>query len=483
VTVPALRSVSPVAGLRRRRLGPWEVLAQSAAATAPAAAMATSPGQAFALAGSPPSALAYLVATVLVLLVSSCVGQFSRRMVAPGSLYSFTAKGLGGTAATVAGSSLVVGYGFLVAGALTGAATSAVALAGRVVPGVSGPVPVVVAVFVVGVLVAVPAVRGAGISARLGLALELLSISVVVVVLTVVVVAAVTRDGVPSAGAVLDGGGHPFGPGGQGLLLAVTAFVGFESAGSLASESRRPFAVVPRAVRWTALVSGLLYVLAAGAQAVVFGATPELRGAPLPLAAAVSVLADPALAAVLELGILASFVGCASGSLTALVRLVFTMGREGVVPDRLGRTGRWGTPTVAVVVATTLAVLLPVVVLSAGVGVADVLRGLLVVGTCGYVGAYVTVCLAAPVFLHRIGELTPLPVVVAVVATTSLVAVLAACVAWAVAAGGGWLLVAAGLLVAAVVRALLLRWRRPALVAGIGVYDETRRQDVLGWRG
>jgi len=480
VTVPALRQVSPVAGLRRRRLGPWEVLAQSVAATAPAAAMATSPGQAFALAGSPPSALAYLAATVIVLLVSSCVGQFSRRMVAPGSLYSFTAKGLGGTAATVAGSSLVLGYGFLVAGALTGAATSAVALVERLVPGVSGPVPVTAAVAVVGVLVAGFAVRGAGVSARLGLALELLSISIVVVVLSVVVVAAVARDGVPDPASVLDGRGHPFGPGGQGLLLAVTAFVGFESAGSLASESRRPFAVVPRAVRWTALVSGLLYVLASAAQAVVFTSTPELRGAPLPLAAAVAVLADPMVAAVLELGILASFVGCASGSLTALVRLLFTMGREAVVPDALGRTSRWGTPAVAVVVSTVLAVALPVAVLAAGVPVAEVLRGLLVVGTCGYVGAYVMVCAAAPVFLRRIGELTRWPVVVSVVATTSLVAVLAACVAWAVAAGGGWLLVAAGLLVLGVVRAVLLRWRRPALVAGVGLYDETRRQDVLG---
>jgi amino acid transporter len=481
VTVPALRSVSPVAGLRRRRLGPLEVLAQSVAATAPAAAMATSPGQAFSLAGAPPSAVAYLVATVLVLLVSSCVGQFSRRMVAPGSLYSFTAKGLGGTAGTVAGGSLVVGYGFLVAGALTGAATSGAALVGRVLA--PGTLPTVVAevgvLALVGLLVAAFAVRGAGISARLGLALELLSISVVLVVLGVVVVAAVAREGAPDPATLVGGGGHPFGPGAQGLLLAVTAFVGFESAGSLATESRRPFAVVPRAVRWTALVSGLLYVLAAAAQSVVFAATPGSGAAPLPLAAAVSVLSDPALAAVLELGILTSFVGCASASLTALVRLLFTMGREGVAPRSWGGTSRFGTPAVAVAVSTVVAVVVPSVVLLAGVPAGDVLRGLLVVGTCGYVGGYVLVCLAAPVFLRRIGELTLPPVLVAAMATGSLVAVLAACVAWSVAAGGGWVLAAAGLLALSVLRALVLRRRRPALVARVGLYDETRRQDVL----
>jgi amino acid transporter len=480
VTLPALRSTSPVAGLRRRRLGPLEVLAQSVAATAPAAAMATSPGQAFALAGAPPSALAYLVATVLVLLVSSCVGQFSRRMVAPGSLYSFTAKGLGGTAATITGGSLVVGYGFLVAGALTGAATSAVALLGRLVPGVQGPVPVVLAVVLLGVLVAGFAVRGAGISARLGLALEVVSISIVVVVLVVTLAGAFARFGVPEPSVVLDGGGHPFGPGGQGLLLAVTAFVGFESAGSLASESRRPLSVVPRAVRWTALTSGFLYVLASAAQAVVFAETPGLDQAPLPLAAAVSVLADPGLAAVLELGILTSFIGCASGSLTALGRLVFTMGREGVAPRALGATGRRGTPAYALVLATVLAVTVPAVVLLVGVPAAEALRGLLVVGTCGYVGGYVLVCLAVPFFLRRIGELTALPVLVAVLATTTLVVVLGACTAWAVSAGGGWVLAAAALLALGVARAVLLRLRRRDLVARVGLYDETSRQDVLG---
>ncbi len=480
MTVPALRSVSPVAGLRRRRLGPLEVLAQSVAATAPAAAMATSPGQAFSLAGAPPSALAYLVATVLVLLVSSCVGQFTRRMVAPGSLYSFTAKGLGGTAATVAGGFLVVGYGFLVAGALTGAATSGTGLLQRVVhPGAAGTGVEVGVLAALGLLVAGAAVRGAGVSARLGLALELLSISVVLVVLGVVVTVSVGRDGASDLATLAGGGGHPFGPGGQGLLLAVTAFVGFESAGSLATESRRPLAVVPRAVRWTAIVSGVLYVLAAGAQSVVFAASPGAGVAPLPLAAAVEVLSGPSLAAVLEVGILTSFVGCASASLTALVRLLFTMGREGVVPRSWGVTGRFGTPAVAVVVASVVAVVVPAAVLLAGAPAGDVLRGLLVVGTCGYVGGYVLVCAAAPAFLRRIGELTAGPVVVAVVATGSLVAVLAACIAWSVAAGGGWVLAATALLGLSVVRAFALRWRRPVLVAGVGLYDETRRQDVL----
>lgn len=476
-----LRSTSPVAGLARRRLGSAGVLAQSVSATAPAAAMATSPALVMGAGGGPPSALAYLAATVLVLLVSSCVGQFSRRMVAPGSLYSFTAKGLGGFPALVTGGALVVGYGFLVAGALTGAALSAVAVLGRAVP--DGPGPVVAAVVLCGAVVVGFALRGVGISARWALALEVVSIAVVGLVLGLLVTrTAGSLDGGQLLSGAVGGGWNPLAGGGEGVLLAVTAFVGFESACAVGAEARRPFVVVPRAVRWTALGAGTLYVLSSAAQGVVFAAAPT-AGGPLPLVLVALDRGGPLAALALELGILASFLGCATGSLTALVRLLFTMGREGVLPQGLSRTGVRGTPSRALVLAGAAAVAVPVVVLLGGTGGQDVLRGLLVVGTCGYVAGYVLLCVAAPVFLRRIGELTTSAVVVAAVATLALTGVLAACAAWAVAAGGGWVLTAVGLLGVAVLAAAGLRLRRPAVVAGVGLYDETRRQDVLGGRG
>lgn len=476
-----LRTTSPVAGLARRRLGPAGVLAQSVSATAPAAAMATSPALVMGAGGGPPSALAYLAATVVVLLVSSCVAQFSRRMVAPGSLYSFTAKGLGGSAALVSGGSLVVGYGFLVAGALTGAALSAVALLAPLVG--PGPVPTALAVVLGGVLVVGFALRGVGISARLALALEVGSIGVVGAVLVLLVTrTAGSLDGSRLLAGAVGGGWDPFGGGAEGVLLAVTAFVGFESACAVGAEARRPFVVVPRAVRWTALGAGSLYVLSSAAQGIVFAAAPA-GGGPLPLVSVAVERAGPVAAAALELGVLASFLGCATGSLTALVRLLFSMGREGVLPASLGRTGARGTPSTALLPAGAAAVAVPVAALAIGVAGQDALRGLLVVGTCGYLAGYVLLCVATPVFLHRIGELTGPAVVVAAVATAGLTGVLAACAAWAVAAGGGWVLTAVGLLAATVAGAVVLRVRRPAVVARVGLYDETRRQDVLGGRG
>src|SRR5207302_9194782 len=84
---PLLRARSPLAGLRRRTLGSWEVTAQSVAVTAPSAAMATTPMLVAAAAG-PGTMYSYLIGCVVVALVGYCVSQVAQRMAAAGSLYS-----------------------------------------------------------------------------------------------------------------------------------------------------------------------------------------------------------------------------------------------------------------------------------------------------------------------------------------------------------------------------------------------------------
>ena len=55
-------------------------------------------------------------------------------------------------------------------------------------------------------------------------------------------------------------------PSGFALLLAITSYVGFESASTVAREAQRPFVTVTRAIRWTPLALGVLYVFAAAMQ-------------------------------------------------------------------------------------------------------------------------------------------------------------------------------------------------------------------------
>lgn len=464
-----LRHRSPVHGLDRRHLGPPEVLAQSVSSAAPAAAMAAAPAIAATTAGSG-TIWSFVIATVVSLLIGSCIGRFTRRMAVAGSLYSLTAKGLGPAAAFTSGMALLVGYGVLVMGALVGSATYVEALSERL--GLAGSrTTLVVAAIVLGALVTGGVLARVRLSARVVLAVEAVSISLMVVVF--VVLLGVT----PAVPAAVTGGSPSLGGIAAGVLPALSAFIGFEAATALGVEARRPFRTIPRVVQWTAGVAGVLYLFATFTQMTGFAGT-GLAAVDEPVPALAIALGQPWLALLLDLGIALSFAACALATLNALVRVVFSMARDGIAPAALGATHpRRQIPHVAIAVVLPVVVVVPVALLAAGVPPAKVLADLLTLATVGYLVAYLLVCLAAPLFLRRIGELTPAPVVVTGVLVPVLLVVL---VAFVVSAWGGLVPVVMGLLVLAGLAWLVwLRCRRPAQLAAIGVYDETVTADVL----
>jgi amino acid transporter len=466
-----LAARSPVAGLHRRRLSFWEVLAQSVSALAPSAAMVTVP--AIVLADSGRATLpALAAATVLVVLVGWCVSLFARRMAAVGGVYSYTAKGLGPVGALVGGWSLVIGYAAVTMSALVGSALYAGALLGR--PG-SGATAVLV--LLLGGLAGWCTVRGIQLSARVALALEVVSIGLVLAVLAVLLFA--SSGDVGSAAPVVDGDAR-WGGVAVGVVLGVTAFMGFESAGTLGVEAQRPLVTVPRAVLWTPVAAGVLFLAAAAAQVVLLrGASLTVLMSPVPVS---RLAADIGwISRLLDLGIATSFFACVTGSMNALARVLFSMGREGVLPARLGVTHRrFGTPVVSLGVVLPLVVVVPFVALVIGFSGRSVLAGSLTVSAFGYVLAYVLVCLAAPLFLRRIGEQTPAPLVGGLVAAGLWLLVLVIALAGASFVGGrsmSWIYLAA--LLPGIAWAGWLRWRRPGRLSAVGVYDEATASSVL----
>jgi amino acid transporter len=260
-----------------------------------------------------------------------------------------------------------------------------------------------------------------------------------------------------------------------GVLPAMGAFIGFEAATTLGVEARRPFVTVPRAVLGTAALVGLLTLLAAHTQVVGFAGA--LGGQPEPVVTLAAAHGTPWLAVLLDLGIATSFVACTLATANALVRVLFSMARDGIVPRCIGATHRrYRTPHVAIAVAIPVGAAVPAALLLAGVPGLTVLRGLISVATAGYLVAYLLVALAAPLFLRRIGELTPAPVVVTAIAVPVLAGV---CVAFVVSALGGAVPIVLGALVlAALAWYAVLRARRPRELAAIGVYDEPSTADV-----
>lgn len=468
--VPRLRVSSPVAGLERRRLRAVEVFAQSVSGAAPSAAMAATPVIVAASAGGG-TVWSFVVATALALLIAGCIARFTRRMAAPGGLYSLTAKGLHPGAALACGIALLVGYGLLAAAALAGAAGYLEAFVTRL-GGPGGPVLTIPAALLIGAVVGGLALRGVRLSARVVLLIESVSIMLMVVVFALLLISA------PPAGPPTSGSAQPGVAGiAAGVLPALAAFIGFEVATALGAEARRPFRSVPWAVTATAATAGVLYLFAAQTQVIGFATAPGgLAAQPEPVLTLAAAQGWAWIPGVLDAGLVMSFFACALATTTALVRVLFSLSRDGVAAAALGRTHRrFRTPHVALACALPVVVALLVVPLAAGVPVGTALVTLLTLATCGFLVAYLLVCLAAPVFLHRIGELTGAAVAATAVIVPILLLVLVAFVA-------GSPLSAVPLAVLAALGAGWYGWlrvRRPEQLRGIGVYDETLAADVL----
>lgn len=120
---------------------------------------------------------------------------------------------------------------------------------------------------------------------------------------------------------------------------------------------------------------------------------------------------------------------------------------------------------------------IPLLLIGGGIDMRDAMHVTLSVGAAGYIAGYILVCAAAPVFLRRIGELTPGPAVVAGLAATALTAAL---VAFFIddTEGGGAGLAVVGVLTAVFVAAIVLRRRHGP--GSIGAYDEPVAAQVLG---
>src|SRR5271170_1482214 len=96
-------------GLRREILSPMETLAQSVSTMAPTTTPAITIPLVYALAGNA-TWLAYVLATVAVLLVAWCIGRFASHSSSPGSLYSYAAMILPPWLSSIAAWSLLLAY-------------------------------------------------------------------------------------------------------------------------------------------------------------------------------------------------------------------------------------------------------------------------------------------------------------------------------------------------------------------------------------
>lgn len=338
-----------------RTLGLPDVIAQGLSVIAPAMSGAFLTYLASTKAGGA-TPLAYLLGTLAMLAVGGTVAMFARSLSSAGSMYTYITRGanrglgfLGGwcyaAAFLVLGGAVLCGFGFFTA--------AFVAL-------LTGGDPAWYWFSLVG-LVVIGLMSMFDIQASTRAQLAILALTMAALVVTAVVVigtgspAVSVIDGttpVEPAGRSLDLAA--FWPGAAGvswtgvlfgLSFAMLSFTGAEASAVLSEETRDPRRTVPRAVIGSIVVAGLFYLLVTYATAVGFGVRQAAADWPASVAGLAAVAPNEAFAAVVLASAALASLFCALGVHIAVSRVLFAMGRERVLPARLGTLHpRWGTP-------------------------------------------------------------------------------------------------------------------------------------------
>jgi len=241
--------------------------------------------------------------------------------------------------------------------------------------------------------------RDIRLSSRVSLILEMLSL-IIIGVITAMIVA---HRGYIVDRVQLDLPQIGFAGVTSALAFAVFSFVGFESAATLAKESRNPTQTIPRVLMLSAGIAGTFFVVIA--YAMVLGVNDEAGIIARSASPFVEVSGRAGMAAIAEIvygAALISAFACALASLNAVSRLMFSMGRYGFLHRAIGVINqRHGTPHFAIAAAA-----LSVAVICLGLARFRPIDAFGYTGTFatfGFLVVYLLISVVAPLDLSRAG--------------------------------------------------------------------------------
>jgi amino acid transporter len=412
--MPSAAAVPPVAAngaagprLRRHAVGLTGAVIMSAAIMGPAVSTFFNPQFSTPFSGEA-TPFVYLACVIALLIVASGIAEMARELPSAGAFYTYVTRGLGPRAGFVTGGLMFVAYALLPPAeiGLIGSylqSTFRAEFAVNIPWWLIGLVPAGLMVFL----------GFEGIRSSLRTALVLFTVEVCIVLLLALIV--VGNGG--HSGLTL----HPLTPGASpngfnglttGFVFAALSFVGFEAATTLADETREPRRIVPRAVLWSVAGVGALYVFCIWAEVVGLGPakTNALDGSSTPWNDLAATYASWMKWPVIIASVSSMFAVMINSS-NGIVRILNTMGREGLLPRTLAHIHpKHLTPSHAVFATGAFAVVLALSVGAISGGWGDPLAGANVYGylgfllTLGILPVYVLTNLAAARYFAGTGR-------------------------------------------------------------------------------
>ena len=241
--------------------------------------------------------------------------------------------------------------------------------------------------------------RDIRLSSRVSLILEMLSLAIIGVITAMIV----AHRGYIVDRVQLDLTQIGFARVTSALAFAVFSFVGFESAATLAKESRNPTQTIPRVLMLSAGIAGTFFVVIA--YAMLLGVDDKAGIIARSASPFVELSSRAGIAAIAEIvygAALISAFACALASLNAVSRLMFSMGRYGFLHRAMGIIyQRHGTPHFAIAAAalSTAVICLGL----AGFRPIDAFGYTGTFATFGFLVVYLLISIVAPLDLSRAG--------------------------------------------------------------------------------
>jgi amino acid transporter len=355
---------------------------------------------------------AYLFGTIMLLFVVLGLNQFARRSATAGSMYAYTARGLGPAAGVLSGWALIWSYWGIATAGLAGFAIFAQEFLKGI--GVHGTVSPFLLFAISGAACLTVAWKDIRISSLLTLALEALSVTCILALAGVVLF----RHGLSVDTAQVKLQGVSFKGMDFAIVICIFSLVGFESATTLGSEAKQPLRNVPRAVMWSLLITGAFMVFMSYVEVFAthhMGVTLSSLSTPLTnIASAYSV---PFFHIPVALGAMVSFFSLSLSCLNAGARIIFPLSGHGFLPERAHAVHHKNmTPHVALASYGAVILGIAFILHATGTSPLTIFDDAGTLAAFGFLSAYFLITIAAPFYLRKLGELRGRHVAVAVAA-------------------------------------------------------------------
>jgi putrescine importer len=292
--------------------------------------------------------VAYLVTLAAMVFTARSYARMSAAYPVAGSAYAYTQRSFGAPIGFLAGWSLLLDYlflpmlNYLVIGIYMSAA----------IPAVPPWVWILVSIVVVTVLNIVGIVSVARAN------FVLLAVQIIFIVVFVVMAAiAISKTGQVDLMKPFTGDGTVSGasPIFAGAAILCLSFLGFDAVSTLSEEAKDPTRSVPKAIMIATLVSGAIFILLSYVSQLVF---PSNNFADVDAGSTDVMLA--AGGQFLNVFFTAAYVaGCVGSALTSqasVARILYAMGRDGILPRKVfGEIlARFGTPVISILVVAVI---------------------------------------------------------------------------------------------------------------------------------